>query len=81
MMREDVACQQVVELLTDYLDHSLPPDERVALEQHLQTCGPCTTYLEQLRTSIRLIGRLDEKDVPDEVMDRLLHLFTETTDQ
>lgn len=81
MIREEVVCQQVVELLTEYLEGSLGPAQRVAVEQHLQTCGSCTTYLEQLRTAIRLTGRLAQDDVPPEVMDRLLHLFSERSDQ
>lgn len=75
MIRDELACRQVVELLTEYLEQSLPPAERVALEQHLVTCGPCTTYLKQLRTTIALAGGLRREDIPGPVMDRLARLF------
>jgi anti-sigma factor RsiW len=80
MIREELACRQVVELLTEYLEQSMPPAERVVLEQHLVTCGPCTTYLDQLRTTIALAGGLRREDVPEPVMDRLVRLFEQRPD-
>ena len=76
-MNRDVACRQVVELLTDYLEGALDGGDRVALEQHLLTCAGCTTYLEQLRSSIQVTQNLRPEDVPDQLMDRLLRIFEE----
>ena len=70
-MNRDVACQQVVELLTEYLENALDSGDRVALEQHLLTC------LEQLRSSIEVTSQLRREDVPDQLMDRLLRIFEE----
>ena len=77
MKRDDVLCQEVVEVLTEYLDGALPSDEREALEQHLLACAGCATHLEQLRTTVRLTGRLSEDDVPPPLMERLLTAFLE----
>lgn len=77
MDRDDVRCREVVEVLTDYLEGALPVAQRAALEQHLLTCEPCVGYLEQMRTSIVLTGRLQEEDVPPQVMDRMLRMFEE----
>lgn len=77
MERDDVRCREVVEVLTDYLEGAMPAKQRAALEQHLLTCEPCANYLEQLRTSIALTGRLQEEDVPPQVMDRVLQMFEE----
>ena len=77
MKRDDVRCREVVEVLTDYLDGALPSDEREALEQHLLACIGCATHLEQLRTTVRLTGKLSESDVPPMLMDRMLTTFTE----
>lgn len=77
MNRDDVRCREVVEVLTDYFDGALPVAQRTALEQHLLTCEGCATYVDQLRTTIRLTGRLAEEDVPSSVMEKVLQMLTE----
>lgn len=80
MKIDEVQCREVVELLTDYLEGALPPDERAALEQHLLTCEGCTNYLQQLRTSILLTGRLQEEAVPPQIVEKVVHMFQERRD-
>ena len=75
MTYEDVPCQRVVELLTDYLDGALSTDQTLAVERHLASCPGCATYLEQLRETIKATGALREDDVPPEVMAKLLEAF------
>ena len=72
-----VTCQQVVELVTDYLEHALPPDEASLFEQHVNFCDGCDWYLEQMRATIASVGRITEEDVPVETRDRLLSAFRE----
>jgi anti-sigma factor RsiW len=55
----ELTCQEIVELVTDYLDGHLELAERVRFEQHLHTCAPCVSYLEQMRTMIGLAATLD----------------------
>ncbi len=55
-MEEDLSCQELVELVTDYLDGALPPRERARFEAHLEACTGCARYVEQLRTTIALSG-------------------------
>lgn len=71
----DMDCEELVELVTDYLEAVLDPDTRARVERHLAGCDGCTAYLEQMRTTIVLLGQLppDELDAPSR--DRLLHLF------
>lgn len=45
-MSNDLTCQELVELVTEYLEGALPPGKRVRFEQHLAVCLGCTTYLE-----------------------------------
>jgi anti-sigma factor RsiW len=72
---EHMTCQEVVELVTDYLETELPA-ERVALfEMHLNFCDGCVWYVDQLRTTIAAVGRLAEEDVPPETRQRLLTAF------
>ena len=72
---EELSCREVVEILGDYLDGAMPPEDRARLEQHLADCEGCTAYLKQLRTTIRLSGRLSEEAVPSEAMAPLLEAF------
>ena len=49
-----ISCREVVELVTAYLDGALDADTRARLEVHLELCGPCVEYVEQIRTTSRL---------------------------
>jgi anti-sigma factor RsiW len=57
----ELACQQVVELVTAYLDGALDPVDRERFEEHLVFCDGCQNYLEQMRTTVRLTGRVDDE--------------------
>jgi anti-sigma factor RsiW len=71
----DIACKELVELVTDYLEGALPPAERAHFEQHILMCEGCAVYLEQMRETIRLSGKLKEEDVPAPTKDALLGVF------
>ena len=73
--RNDIACRDVVELLTDYLDGALTPDDRARLELHLGECGGCARALSQLRETIRLTGTLTEDRVPPELRTAIRDAF------
>jgi anti-sigma factor RsiW len=51
-------CRELVELVTAYLDGALPADVRAAFEAHLAECPGCAAYLEQMRTTIRILAGL-----------------------
>jgi anti-sigma factor RsiW len=72
---EDIPCQRVVELLTDYLEGALTTDDTLAVERHLTSCPGCATYLEQLRYTIKATGTLRGQDVPPPLMETLLEAF------
>src|SRR5438876_65815 len=55
----ELACRDIVELVTAYLEHALPPGDRERFEEHLVFCDGCGTYLEQMRTTIAATGRLE----------------------
>jgi anti-sigma factor RsiW len=75
MSPRDLACQEFVELVTDYLEGALPRDVRRALEAHLALCDGCTQYLEQMRETIRLTGRVSEESLEPELRERILDAF------
>lgn len=72
---EDLACIQVVEIVTDYLDGALPAEEAKRLERHLETCPGCTDYVEQMRTIAGSLAGLDEQSLPAEVRESLIATF------
>jgi len=72
---DDLACQDFVELVTEYFEGTLPPADRARFEAHLTICPPCTEYIEQMRQTLRLLGRLTEGSIPPQARDQLLHLF------
>jgi anti-sigma factor RsiW len=74
-MTDDLACNELVELVTDYLEGALPPPERSRFEAHLAECGNCRHYLQQMEVTIRTIGRLTEETIQPEARDELLSLF------
>ena len=74
-MAEHVSCQEVVELVTDYLERALPPDEAALFEQHLNFCDGCVWYVDQISTTIAGAGRIEEEDVPPETREKLLTAF------
>jgi len=71
----DLTCQEVVELITEYLSHAMAPEERVRMEQHLLACPPCTAHLAQVRTTMALAHGLKQGDQDAPTEDELLALF------
>jgi anti-sigma factor RsiW len=72
---DDLPCQELVELVTDYLEGRLPPTEQRRFEAHLALCRGCRAYLEQMRQAVRALGRLPEESIDAEVKQRLLSAF------
>jgi hypothetical protein len=71
----EMTCQELVELVTEYFERTLPTYEVSRFEAHLETCRGCRTYLEQMRQTIEALGRLTEDEVPQEAREALLHVF------
>jgi anti-sigma factor RsiW len=78
--RRRLACQQVVELVTEYLDGAMEPARRARFERHLAGCDGCTAYLQQFRTTLMVVGRLDVGDVPAPAMAELVDAFRHWAD-
>ena len=72
---DDMSCRDLVELVTDYLEKTLPEPDRVRFEEHLATCPPCRTYLEQMRQTIRAVGRLPRESISEDAKRGLLEIF------
>jgi len=73
--RRDLVCQQVVELVTDYLEGGLRDPARRRFEKHLAGCPHCTEYLAQIRETIRVAGRVTPEDLTPQMRDDLTDLY------
>ena len=60
-----ITCQEVVELVTDYLDGKLAPQDVQRFEAHMKLCGPCAEYFKQVRTTSRLVAAARLEEHPD----------------
>ena len=68
-------CAEMVELMTDYLEGRLSRRDTRRFDRHLSLCDGCSAYIEQLRTTIEVTGRLRDRDFPPELLERLLAAF------
>jgi anti-sigma factor RsiW len=72
---DHLSCQEVVELVTDYLDGALSGEDAALFEQHLNFCDGCVWYVDQIRTTIEAVGEISDEDIPPEAKDRLMTAF------
>jgi anti-sigma factor RsiW len=77
MTANELTCRELVELVTEYFEGSLPRRERKRFEAHISKCKWCTAYLHQMRETIRTLGVLTEDSIEPEARDELLAAFRE----
>ena len=72
---EELSCQELVELVTDYLEGALPRELRERFDAHIAHCRGCQTYLAQMRATIRATGELTPESLSAEAERTLLDAF------
>jgi len=70
-------CIELVELITDYLEGTLPHHDRERFNAHLSECPYCVTYVNQMRATLRALGAIPVESISDTAKERLLHAFRE----
>jgi|1185.fasta_scaffold401190_2 anti-sigma factor RsiW len=70
-----IACAELVELVTAYLDEALEPAERARFEAHLDGCPDCTAYVAQFAQTIAALGTLPGEEPDEETLETLLGAF------
>ena len=70
-----LTCQELTEVLTDYLEGVMPPEDVARFDAHLEVCDGCVTYVEQMRSTIRAVHALRPAEVEATVPDDLLAAF------
>lgn len=71
----DISCAELVELVTRYFDGQLSDLDRQRFEEHVVFCDGCANHLHQMEHTVRVVGRLRESDVDDDVASALLDAF------
>ena len=71
----DLTCEELVELVTDYLDGALDPKTAGRFEQHLAVCPGCETYVEQMKETASLLGEIPAESLSEEMQSALLRAF------
>jgi anti-sigma factor RsiW len=72
---EQLSCQELVELVTDYLEGALSEEETARFESHIGGCDGCNVYLEQMRQTIAMVGSLSADALTPEAESALLDAF------
>jgi anti-sigma factor RsiW len=70
-----LSCRQLVELVTEYFEGSLSDADRARFEEHVTTCPPCRAHLDQMRSTIDVIGEIPSGTLPPEAEHDLLEAF------
>ena len=73
--QDPLVCREFVELVTSYLERALAPEEASLFEQHLNFCEGCVWYVDEMRTTVAAVGRIEEEAVPPETREKLLTAF------
>ena len=72
---EQLSCQELVELVTDYFEGALSPEDVARFDAHVEPCDGCSIYLDQMRTTIELTGTLKPDQVGPRAEAALLNAF------
>jgi anti-sigma factor RsiW len=71
----EMPCQELVEVITDYLEGALAEPDRIRFEEHLAVCAKCREYMEQFRRTLRAVGHVRESDLDPQVREGQLAAF------
>jgi anti-sigma factor RsiW len=71
----DITCAEVVELVTDYLEGALDVRTIRRVEAHLAACDGCTAYVEQVRQTVAITGRVEPERLPQPLRQGLREAF------
>jgi anti-sigma factor RsiW len=75
MSSRPMDCNELVELVTDYLDGALDDETRTRFDLHLQACDGCENYLQQFRVTVSTLGNVRDDQLDPAFRDRLLAAF------
>lgn len=65
------SCRAIVDVLCDYLEGELPPEEAMDFDSHMADCPPCVSFLKTYRKTTELCRSLSPEEIPTELKERL----------
>jgi anti-sigma factor RsiW len=74
---EDMACNELVEIVTDYLEGTLPAAELARVRDHLASCDGCQAHIEQVRATVRVLRSAPAERTSPELANALVEMFRE----
>jgi anti-sigma factor RsiW len=72
---DEMACKELVEIVTEYLEGTLDEADRLRLEVHLEECPGCVEYVDQFRETILATGEVMLSSLAPERRAELLEAF------
>jgi anti-sigma factor RsiW len=72
-----MSCKELVELVTDYLEGTLPSEQQARFDAHIAECFWCARYLDQMRVTIATVGRIEEESLSPKARATLLAAFSD----
>ena len=69
------ACEEIVQLASEYLEGAMTPEEMTRFELHLNLCDGCSSFLEQIRTASALAKSVPVEEIPQDVQAKLVAAF------
>lgn len=70
-----MTCKELVEVVTDYIEGTMQPDDLARFEEHLKLCPYCVDYVEQMRATMIAVGKVPDEPPEPETQQRLLEAF------
>ncbi len=62
--RDDVDCNEVRRLSSDYLEEDLPAAKQSIIQSHIANCGPCRAFIDTLASTIGILSKLPQVAAP-----------------
>lgn len=73
--RSALTCKELVELITEYLEGAMSKDEQRRFEEHLDVCDGCSNYIDQMRQTLAVVGRIETDAFEPAMKAELLSAF------
>lgn len=71
------SCQQVAELLSDYIDGEVGGALKRSIDLHVMACPDCQNYLDSFATTRDLVGEVRYREIPAEFREHLHGLLAD----
>lgn len=69
----DWTCKQVIlDLLIEYEDGAMSPEDRADFERHIEMCPPCVRFLTSYRATGKTLKLLKPEEIPSDLAQSVL---------